>query len=291
MKMRSIVTGLCSSGALLIALGVGSLSLARAHPDIDVRIAAVDKRIAADPGNARLYLKRGELHREHRDWNAALSDYRKATKLDPELAAVHLARGLLFFDAGKLDRAKAALDRFVSLAPDHANGVLARARVLTALGERLAAAKDFDRGIAHASRPTPELYLERARVLAAAGNEHIQRALSGLDDGMEELGRIVTLQSYAIELELRGGNHQGALARLDQVARWLPQERFLQRQGEIYQHAGDEMAAEEAYRKALQRIDSFPPSKKGSQPITELRSRLVSSLAAVGSSRLASTAR
>ncbi|HSF15825.1 MAG TPA: hypothetical protein VLK65_09750, partial [Vicinamibacteria bacterium] len=63
------------------------------HADIEIRIADLTKKIEADPANAELYLKRGELHRVHEDWESALADYRRAAELDPALITVHLARG------------------------------------------------------------------------------------------------------------------------------------------------------------------------------------------------------
>ncbi len=59
-----------------------------AHADIDARVAALDKRIAADLRNGELYLKRAELHRLHQGWDAALVDYQRAERLAPDLEVV-----------------------------------------------------------------------------------------------------------------------------------------------------------------------------------------------------------
>ncbi len=120
-------------------------SVGRPHPDIEIRIAAVTKKIAADPANAELYLRRGELHRQHRDWKKALADYTRAEDLDSALAEVHLSRGKMLFDADRFTEARSALDRFVSLRPRNALGFVARARLLAAMGHAAAALEEMSR--------------------------------------------------------------------------------------------------------------------------------------------------
>src|SRR2546428_756963 len=77
------------------------------------------------------------------------------------------------------------------------------ARVLTRLGQHVAAAADFTRAIAHEPDPLPEHYLERAQALAAEGEGHLDEALGGLDEGIQKLGPLVVLELLAIDLELR----------------------------------------------------------------------------------------
>ena len=53
--------------AVVIAMCWAAPVTLYAHPAIDARMAAADKRIAADPRNGELYLRRAELHRLHQD--------------------------------------------------------------------------------------------------------------------------------------------------------------------------------------------------------------------------------
>ena len=263
---------------LFVAAVIVPGSLA-AHPDIEMRIEIVTKRIQDGPYNAALYVRRGELHREHRDWKAALTDYSRAAELDPDLATVHLARGMLYLDTQRFPQAKSVLDLFLAADPSHSRGWATRARALVKLGKLLAAAHDFDRAVAHSSRPTPGLYLERARALADAGEQHVNRAILGLEEGMEKLGRIVTLQSFTIELEVRAKRYDSALERLDQIAHWLPKERLLRRQGDILAAAKRDEQARLAYAEAARHIDSLPSHYQSSKPIAQLRAELKAALA------------
>jgi predicted Zn-dependent protease len=219
---------------LSIAVSIALLpSFARAHEGLHEQIAAITAKIKRDPKNAALYLQRGELHRFHRDWARAAADYDRAERLRPSMNIVKLARGKMLFESGKLQPAKLTLDRFLAQQPDHYDALLTRARVLAKLGDRTNAAKDFTAALALSAVPEPELYLERAKVLP------VDEALRGLDEGINKLGPVVTLQLAAIDLELRRKNYDSALARLDQIAAQAERkEAWLVKRNEILKLAG-----------------------------------------------------
>jgi len=245
-------------------------SFVRGHEGLHEQITALTAKIKRDPKNATLFLQRGELHRLHHDWQRAAADYDRAERLQPSLKIVGLARGKLFFESGKLQRAKLTLDRFLSQQPQHYEGLITRARVLAKLGARSDAAKDFTQALAASSAPEPELYLERAHVLA--GDERrISEALTGLDDGIKKLGPLVTLQLAAIELELRCKNYDSALARLDQItAQSARKEAWLVKRGEILKLAGRDEDARAAFNAALVAIESLPATQRRSRAVTAL---------------------
>ena len=222
----------------LVAICIGLSLPVQAHEGLHEQIAAITAKIKRDPKNASLYLQRGELHRLHRDWARAAADYDRAEHLQPSLMIVELARGKMFFDSGKLQRAKLTLDRFLFRQPDHYEGVITRARVLAKLGLPMDAAKDFTQALTLSTVPEPELYLERANLLAADVGQ-LGEVLRGLDEGINKLGPVVTLQLAAIDLELRRKNYDGALVRLDQIAAQSQRkEAWLVRRGEILKLAG-----------------------------------------------------
>ena len=262
----------------LVAICVGLSLPVQAHEGLHEQIAAITAKIKRDPKNASLYLQRGELHRLHRDWMRAAADYDRAERLQPGLQIVDLARGKMLFDSGKLQRAKLTLDRFLSRQPAHYEGLITRARVLVKLGARSDAAKDFTQALSLASIPEPELYLERANVVAA-GEAQLPDALSGLDEGINKLGPLVTLQLVAIDLELRRKNYDGALVRLDQItAQSQRKEAWLVRRGEILKLAGRDAEARAAFNAALTAIESLPPAHRQSRSVSALELRARSAL-------------
>ena len=247
-----------------------------AHPDIKIRIAAVTKQIEARPDDAELYLRRGSLHREHHDWEKALADFARAAELAPNFADVHLARGRMWFDAGKFTEARGELDRFLSLRPGHALGLIARARVLAAIGDAAAAGEDFERGIRAADRPGPQLFLDRARAFAAAGE--FERALAGLDEAVTRMGPILAIESYAIELEETRRRYDEALSRLDRMRDRLPKERFLHRRGGLLERAGRHDEARACYREALAHLHTLPPRRRDAKPFVALKVELAAAV-------------
>ena len=253
-------------------------SFAHAHEGLHEQIEAVTAKIRRDPKNASLYLQRGELHRLHRDWRRATADYDRAARLQPGLTIVDLARGKMLYESHKLQQAKLVLDRFLHEQPNHVEGFITRARVLARMGDRVAAARDFTQALTFAPAPEPELYLERAQVLAEE-ERHIEDALRGLDEGIHRLGPIVTLQLLAIDLESRRRNYDAALSRLDSIAAQSERkEMWLVRRGEILRNAGRIDEARATFKAALVAIESLPPDRRQNRSVTALQLRARSGL-------------
>ncbi len=124
------------------------------------------------------------------------------------------------------------------------------------------------------SRPTPEYFLERAKALAAEGPAHWEQALRGLDDAVEQLGPLVTLQQLAIDLEVNLRRYSNALERLNTIARWLPAERRLARRGEILLNAGRTEEAQKDFSDALAHIETLNPGRRQSKPMQKLVAQL-----------------
>jgi tetratricopeptide (TPR) repeat protein len=250
-----------------------------AHEGLHDQISEATRQIKVEPQNARLYLQRGELHRLHGDWRAALADYRRVEQLNSSLDEVRFARGRMYFEAGKAQQARIWLDRFLFAHPNHVDALVTRARVLVKLNHRLAAVKDYARAIASLAKPKPEYYIERAKVLVIEGRK--DEALVGIDEGIQKLGAIVTLQLFAIDLELSSKRYDAALYRLEQISAQSPRkESWLARRGLILVQAGREDESREAFKAALSAIESLPPSLRGTSATMELEGQV---RAAIGS--------
>jgi tetratricopeptide (TPR) repeat protein len=248
-----------------------SVGIARAHSDLHERIASLTQQIKRHPRDARLYLKRGELHRFHSEWQAAEKDYDRATKLDPHLVAIKLERGKLFLATQRPQEAKLAFDQFLTLQPDHTSALLLRARTLVQLHQHVAAAADFTRALALMPEPTPDPYLERAQALISAGPDHFDEALRGLDEGITRLGPLVTLQLQAIDLECSLKRYDSALHRLAQVTAGAQRkEGWLVRKAEILEQAGRGVDARTALTEALAVIAALPPRQRNQEKIIAL---------------------
>jgi tetratricopeptide (TPR) repeat protein len=261
---------------------------ADAHAELILQIEMVTKEIQQDPQNAELYVRRGHLRREHLEYEAAYADFERANELAPDPANIDFYRGRLFFDWGWPLSARACLDRLIARNPKHAQGFTWRARALTKLNQPLAAARDYDQAIALSPEVGPDLFVERAQMLMAVGPEQFAAALKGLDDGIKQLGPLVTLQLFAIDAELKQGNYDGALARIDSVAARSPRkETWLARRGEILRQAGRPAEAKRAYADALAALQTLPPTRRNVPAMQELARRIQKEIDSLGGQALA----
>jgi predicted Zn-dependent protease len=268
MKRRATI--LSFLGILCLLGGATPIS---AHPELEEQIQALTRLIEAKPDDAALYLQRGEVHRIHRDWEKAEADFKRVRELDREMVIVEYCLGKMKLEAGHPEEARKLLDGYLEKRPNDSNARAARGRALAQLDKHLAAAEDFSKAIKHASETNlrPQLFLERARSLMAAGPEHLSLAIAGLDEGLEKLGEPVALDLYAIDLETAGGRYDAAIRRIDRLAvKAARQEPWLMRKGTVLEAAGRKAAALEVYRKALHEVEALPQNRRGSKAVRRL---------------------
>jgi predicted Zn-dependent protease len=259
---------------LLSSFGTGR---AAAHGDLHDQIADVTRQIARSPGDARLYVKRGELNRFHGEREAALADYDRAARLDPMLAEVDLGRGKTLLEAGRPGQARVALGRFLARRPDHADARLSLARALVRLRLTTEADAEYAEAIRLVGRPRPDLYFERATALAEAGR--VDAGVRVVDEGVARLGPLAALEDLAVSLERRRRNYDGALTRLDRLsAGKARREAFFARRGEILLEAGRPGEARASLLAARDSIESLPARLRKTRAILKLEREVASSL-------------
>lgn len=264
---------------MALTLGLGLIAPASPHEGLDEQIGRLTAQIAREPRDARLYLRRGELHRLHRAWNAASADYAQAARLAPGLAEVRLARARLALDGGRPGAALAEVDAFLAAHPDAPAGLSCRAETLTRLGRTRAAVEAWTALIRVADAPSPEHYLARAEAQSGLGRP--EEALAGLEEGMVRLGRVGTLDDAALSVEAKTGRYEAALARLERLVASSPRpEGWLARRGEVLEAAGRGAEARQAYLQALTAIASLPEQTRATGAVRRMEARLRSRLPA-----------
>ena len=265
---------------LTLAILIGLLLPIRvgfAHESIQHNIIAITREIDRAPFDATLYLRRGELYRLHRDWDMARADFGRVAVLEPELAVVDLYLGRLLLEEGRLEPALRLLSRYLEIEPESAPARIARARTWTTLGRPLDAASDYS--LALARHQTPELYLERAAVLAAAGEKYLSRALEGLEQASVALGPVPAIEHRMIEIEIETGDIDSALRRVDRaVARSHSGVPWLVRRAEILEEAGRRDEAVRAFRTARRELHLLPDHRRQTQMLQNLEVRIATAL-------------
>ena len=261
-----------------------------AHGNFDERIEAIEQTILADPTDPRPRLVRAELYRRHGDFVTALRELEVVRQLSPSLARVDYFRGLVYFDSGRYAEAEAMLRSFLVRQPENPDAHVARARTLMKLERPLAAARELDRAILYQPVPIPDHYLDRATALAAAGDDHLAEAVRGIDQGIAAIGPIVTLERVAVDLELRSGQPDAALVRLERIAERSPRrEMWLAQLGEILARLGRTDEAKQHFTLALAELDRLTAPRRNTPAMSRLTDRIQSNMAALASTRQRTT--
>jgi tetratricopeptide (TPR) repeat protein len=211
-------------GAICILLTL-SPPLLWADAGVSERIQMLSYKIEKNPKNLVLRLQRALAYMENNQPEMALADVRWAeSRGDPaEAAYIH---GVLLFRQQQYTEARPYFDRYLRAFPTHWSALSYRARLLRDSGEAQLALADYETLIKVNDTLDPGYYLSAARLMAALPQRGVDEALSLLDRRIAERGQVSSLQRYAIDLETRRGNYQGAIERmalLDEKLRATPQ--------------------------------------------------------------------
>lgn len=203
---------------LLLAALVTAATSASAHESPTAEIAALDRKIAARPGDVSLLLRRAALFRGERRPALALLDLAVAEAYEPGRRDVALERGLALWTAGDRRGAEAELDRFLASGPPTAAALAARGHLREETGRLAAARADHDAALR--LRPDPDGYLARGRADEAAGD--LDRAAEGYEEGLLALSGAASIRLALLRVEARRGRFARAEALVDEVLASAP---------------------------------------------------------------------
>ena len=265
----------------LCAIGFGAPQKVWAHGELLIRIGAATEKIAVATNSAQLYLERGELYREDKNWAAAKADYDQTTALDPGLSdKVNFCRAKMLDDSGELETSRAMFTGILSNSPTDGEALVGRARVLIKLNQRPAAIQDYQNGIEHLTKPQPEYFLELAQALSADGKP--VEALLSLDQGIGVYGPLISLQTFALDLELAQKNYDTAIVRVDTIIeRSIRKEDWLAKRADILLAAGRLTEAQKSFEAALSAISILPWRLQQGLAMQNLQSRIGTALSGI----------
>ncbi|MEE2674685.1 MAG: tetratricopeptide repeat protein [Myxococcota bacterium] len=291
MRLHSLVSLALTTSAITLAVVCLLPAAVEGHGGFDERIEVANRAVAARPTDLQPRLALAELHRRHGDLVAAMRDLDDASHIAPEHRRIDYFRGLVHLDAGRYLEAEALLRRFLDQQPGpHPAGHEARARALLKLERPLDAAREYDVAIEQQPVPIPDYYHERALALAAAGDAHLEEAIRGIDEGIAAIGPIVTLESVAIDLEVRRGSIDAALLRLERIADRSPRrERWLAQRGGILAETGRTVEAEQSFARALLELEGLSDQRRRTPAMSRLEAEIRESMAELAGSQPRST--
>lgn len=275
---------------------------AAAHGDPVELIGSLTDLIGRTGGSPAILYRRGKLYHAELRFPEAAADFDKAARWladdpysapsDPqvhaELKRVQLWRARAWLAAGKPETALAAIESYAEKFPEYPLAGLEKARILVALGRIDEGMDLFDSTLATMPNPTPDLYIERARLLLDSAGKPaspaaLDRVIAGLDEGLGRLGSPVTLDIEAITVETGAGRLEAALARVERrAAAGGRNDSWLEWQGRLLEMLGRESEAAGAYQAALTVIAALKPSRREAPATRELEERIRGRLVALG---------
>jgi len=266
----------CTFFILLLAI---PSQAALSHGQLHIQIEQLSHLIDKTPNQVELYLKRGELYRLHQDINATLADFTHAAKIAPKQAITNLFLSRAYLDNKQYQLAETTISRFLSAQPQHAMGLIIRARAFTALNHHLKAAADYTQALNLMEPPQPAYYLERAKVLQKQGASYFNQAITGLDEGIKKLGPLVVLQLEAIHLLEKQHRYKEALQRVDTlISQTQRKEKWFLMRGKLLILSTQYTEAKEAFILGLEAIKQLPTVRRRTRATQQIKIELESAL-------------
>ena len=228
MRLRSLFNTIRRAAWLAGWMTVCSAAInpVAAHPELLSQIEQLDIEITAQPGDAGLLVRRGELYRREGDFTAAAQDFKAARELQPEFPDLDLYAGRLALETGDAAGAEQLLGAYLGRQPGNASAWKLRGNARLMLQQPLKAAQDYGQAIENSKSPTPTLYMQQAKALQSAGPEHANEALQVIDQGLARFPREISLLGLGMDISLERGALQkarGYFSVVPQPVRQLPQ--------------------------------------------------------------------
>jgi len=250
-----------------------------AHGLVHNRVQELSHKIEHAPNDPSLYLRRGRAQQDAALWLEAIKDYQQAYALDNNAHEALYWLGYAYFHSGNLDPALSYAHRYLAAAPVSPLGHALLARIYAKKSMAMKSLKHFDNAISLDTTPPPDLYLERAKMLALHLPSEQKLIAQGLSSGIERHGNLVVFVKMLIELHEQQRNYMTALSWVDQLPKALSSSpNWLIRKAELYHANGQLDQAKTTYQHTLKALSAMPQHKQNLPFYRSLRARATSQL-------------
>ncbi|SQH77260.1 conserved protein of unknown function [Shewanella benthica] len=180
---------LCLSYSLFCSALVG------AHAQLDVRVQHMNGLLAPDSN--------GQLASQTNNANLRVD--------------IWYYMGRMRLQSGMPDEAYNMLSKMIELDPSYESARLNLARTYIELNDDSAAVDEMDIFISLLPRPTPDQYIGRGNMAQQIDNDGEGLVIEGLNEGVYQLGPIVSLVDLLVDSYLEQGKHENGLNSINQM--------------------------------------------------------------------------
>ncbi len=245
-----------------------------AHGDLSEQIERISKRIEKDSTNAKLYLKRGQLHAQHKDFKEAKQDYYKARKLNKEFFVTDLLLAQLYAENNLPDTALIHANAYLKHHPTHPNALITRAGIYQHLGEFDLCQKDLENAIANIKAPNPGHFVSISKAVLLKDSSNVAEAVEWLKKGEEEFGFDIVLKTKEAELYVQSKQYENAILTIDNIIEQFPRkEKWLYEKAMIYEKMGNIDLAKKEYEATLTAIQKLPKRLQKTSKMLQLEAQ------------------
>lgn len=267
---RSVLTW-----CLLPVLAVLATPTVSAHTELETQLDRVSHEIEHRPGEASLYMRRGNLRLRLHDWQGAEQDFALAHDLGTSEVRdeLGLQRARLFNDAGQAQRAIDELNAYIARHPQHLIALRERALAYAQFGSFEHAIDDLTRLIDCDKRRSPEPWLERARLWIQAGDT--DAAVMSIEKAQDIFGPLPVFVEFLVDAELDRDGYAAALGYLDDLPEVLATSpRWLWRRGDILARLGRRDEATRAFVRTRHAIMGLSAQRRNTPVMQNLLARV-----------------
>jgi len=250
------------------------------HGDLDQRILEKTKEIELNPLDPQLYLERGELYVLHEEFSSAKTDFSFCIHHDLVNARVMLGMSKSFYSLNAADSALLFINQALDIEPYHLPAIELKGKILARLDRYCEAAESMTALLALADHPSPVLFLDASRDMAACESPGSkERAIEVIKDGLKKLGMIHSLQKDLVFLFQQSGRYEDAIQVQSSI---IEQAQFKSKpyfeRAQLYIEMQLPEKAKEDLLKAISSIEILPVQKRNIPSIEKLYSEITTLL-------------
>jgi len=232
------------------------------HGLIDEQIEEVSRKLAAQPGNQELLLKRAELHRVHEDFQNARADLQKLTQADRPYRPALLTAAKFERSQSKVPQASQAIKRYFELGGNDSEAYREKARIETLQKNHKSAALSWQTFLSKEKSPSMQDYHDGAISMLSSGEPDEARKI--LKHALAIFPRGIALHHGLAECALTQKDLTETKAIFSKLRGHYPQllPRLYYQEGKIWQKYHQKIEAQSAYQAALAHLEMLPARKR-----------------------------
>lgn len=243
------------------------------HGDLDIRIKEATESIHKDSENEELYFNRGKLYYQHEEYQKGISDFQTALNKGYTDKLTYLYLSKCYFNLDDYENADTQVQLYFAIDSSHVVAHNHYGKILFEKHEFEKSANEFQYVIDNSIRTHPENYINTADSWSALGTEEgDQKAIAILENGLENQGRIPSLQNHLIKTLMEVNKYEQAIELQKSIIETKNRkEAAYYRLYEIIYASGDKEEAQKALLQAHEAWNSLPFRIKKNSAMIKLK--------------------